>query len=103
MGDSVPEEVKSARTTAIVEMQRTIALDLNRRLIGTVETVLVEGPSKKSDAEFMGRTDTNKTVIFPRGNERAGDLIDIVIERANAATLFGEPVKAGEHTEGEAA
>jgi tRNA-2-methylthio-N6-dimethylallyladenosine synthase len=103
MGDSIPEVVKSARTTEIVEMQRTIALDLNRRLIGTVETVLVEGPSRKSDAEFMGRTDTNKTVIFPRGTERVGELIDIVIERANAATLFGEPVKAREHTEGEAA
>ena len=51
----------------------------------------------------MGRTDTNKTVIFPRGTARGGELVDIVIERANAATLFGEPVRAGEHTEGEAA
>jgi tRNA-2-methylthio-N6-dimethylallyladenosine synthase len=103
MGDSIPEEVKAARVTEIVEMQRTISLGLNRRLVGTVETVLVEGPSKKSDAELSGRTDTNKTVIFPRGDERVGELIDIVIERANAATLFGEPVMAGEHTEGEAA
>jgi tRNA-2-methylthio-N6-dimethylallyladenosine synthase len=76
---------------------------LNRRLIGTVETVLVEGPSRKSDAELMGRTDTNKTVIFPKRDLREGDLVDCRIERANAATLFGEPVRADKHTEGEAA
>jgi tRNA-2-methylthio-N6-dimethylallyladenosine synthase len=103
MGDSISEEVKSARVTEIVELQRSISLELNRRLIRTVETVLVEGQSKKSDAEFMGRTDTNKTVIFPCGTLKVGELVDIVIERANAATLFGEPVKAGVHTEGEAA
>jgi tRNA-2-methylthio-N6-dimethylallyladenosine synthase len=103
MGDSVPEEVKSARVTEIVDLQRMISLELNTRLIGTVETVMVEGPSKKSDAEFMGRTDTNKTVIFPRQDLREGDLVDCRIERANAATLFGHPVRADKHTEGEAA
>jgi tRNA-2-methylthio-N6-dimethylallyladenosine synthase len=103
MGDSVPEEVKSARVTEIVDLQRMISLELNTRLLGTVETVLVEGPSKKSDAEFMGRTDTNKTVIFPRRELREGELVDCRIERANAATLFGQPVRADKHTEGEAA
>ncbi|CAG1769950.1 partial tRNA-2-methylthio-N(6)-dimethylallyladenosine synthase, partial [uncultured bacterium] len=103
MGDSVAEEEKSARVTEIVELQRGISTELNQRLIGTVEAVLVEGPSKKSDAEFMGRTDTNKTVIVPKGDLREGDLVDCRIERANAATLFGEPVRADKHTEGEAA
>jgi tRNA-2-methylthio-N6-dimethylallyladenosine synthase len=103
MGDSVPEDEKSARVTAIVELQRVISMELNKRLIGTVEEVLVEGPSKKSDAEFMGRTDTNKTVIFPKGALRVGDIVDCRIERSNAATLFGEPVRADKHTEGEAA
>ena len=103
MGDTVPEEVKSERVTELVELQRTISLDLNTRLIGTVESVLVEGPSKKSDAEFMGRTDTNKTVIFPRQDLCEGDLVDCRIQRVNAATLFGEPVRADKRTEGEAA
>jgi tRNA-2-methylthio-N6-dimethylallyladenosine synthase len=103
MGDSVSEEEKSARVTEIVELQRVISTELNRRLIGTVETVLVEGPSRKSDAELMGRTDTNKTVIFPKRDLCEGDLVDIKIERANAATLFGEPARADKRTEGEAA
>ena len=103
MGDSVPAEEKSARVTEIVGLQHVISTELNKRLIGTVEAVLVEGPSKKSDAEFMGRTDTNKTVIFPKRDLREGDLVDIRIERANAATLFGEPARADKHTEGEAA
>ena len=103
MGDSVPAEEKSARVTEIVGLQHVISMELNKRLIGTVEAVLVEGPSKKSDAEFMGRTDTNKTVIFPRRDLHEGDLVDCRIERANAATLFGEPARADKHTEGEAA
>ncbi|MBK7259341.1 MAG: tRNA (N6-isopentenyl adenosine(37)-C2)-methylthiotransferase MiaB [Ignavibacteriae bacterium] len=103
MGDSVPAEEKSARVTEIVGLQHVISTELNKRLIGTVEAVLVEGPSKKSDAEFMGRTDTNKTVIFPRRDLHEGDLVDCRIERANAATLFGEPARADKHTEGEAA
>jgi tRNA-2-methylthio-N6-dimethylallyladenosine synthase len=103
MGDSVSAEDKSARVTEIVGLQHMISTELNKKLIGTVEAVLVEGPSKKSDAEFMGRTDTNKTVIFPKRDLCEGDLVDIKIERANAATLFGEPARADKHTEGEAA
>ena len=103
MGDDVPAEVKSARVTGIVAMQQQISRELNGRLVGTVVPVLVEGPSKKSDAVFMGRTDTNKTVVFPHQREQAGDIVTIIIDRANSATLFGRTGIAAQHAEGEAA
>jgi tRNA-2-methylthio-N6-dimethylallyladenosine synthase len=90
MGDSVPGEIKSRRVTEIVTMQQQISYELNQRSIGTCERVLVERPSKKSNAEFSGRTDSNKTVIFPAHNEQVGEYVDLRIERANAATLFGK-------------
>lgn len=97
MKDDVPEDVKGERVFEISEMQRQITLELNRKMLGTVERILVEGPSKKSEVEWMGRTDTNKTVIFPRTNEVPGEYVDVLIQRCNSATLFGNRVEvAGE-------
>lgn len=93
MTDDVPEDVKGERVFEISELQRRITLELNRNLIGTVERILVEGRSKKSDEEWMGRTDTNKTVVFPRTNEVPGEYVDILIQRCNSATLFGSRVE----------
>lgn len=92
--DDVPEEEKGARVWEITELQHAISLELNRGAIGTIERILVEGPSRKSEHDFTGRTDANKTVVFPHADERPGDELDIRIERVNSATLFG--VRAGE-------
>jgi len=92
MGDDVPDEVKSQRLTEIINLQRSISLEINKEMIGTTVEVLVEGTSKKSDTEFMGRTDTNKTVVFPEGDYKIGDYITVKIHEANAATLFGHVV-----------
>ena len=89
MGDDVPEEVKNRRLSEIIDLQRTISLRRNKTMIGQTVEVLVEGPSKKSAADFCGRTDTNKMVIFPKNGDAIGDYIDIHIERVNSATLFG--------------
>jgi tRNA-2-methylthio-N6-dimethylallyladenosine synthase len=89
MGDTVPEEVKGERVTEIVGIQQQISLSLNRRLVGTVQRVLVDGPSRKSAQELTGRTDANRTLIFPRGGERPGEYVDIRVTRVNSATLFG--------------
>jgi tRNA-2-methylthio-N6-dimethylallyladenosine synthase len=92
MGDDVPDEVKSERLGEIIDLQRSISLDINRVMIGSAVEVLVEGKSKKSDEYYMGRTDTNKTVIFPDGDFSVGDYIQVKIHDANAATLFGNVV-----------
>lgn len=89
MEETVSEEEKGLRVFAITGVQHDVSLRRNEAMIGTVESVLVEGPSRKSPMEFTGRTDTNKTVVFPHGEEKPGDLLDVVIARANSATLFG--------------
>ncbi|MEX1140011.1 MAG: tRNA (N6-isopentenyl adenosine(37)-C2)-methylthiotransferase MiaB [Bacteroidota bacterium] len=89
MGDSVPEETKVRRLSEIIELQRAISFRRNQALIGTEEEILVEGPSKKSSDDLVGRTDTNKMVVFSEGGVRAGEYRRVRIERANSATLFG--------------
>ena len=94
MADDVSEDEKGRRVMEITDLQHSISLALNRRMIGTAERILVEGPSKKSTAEFTGRTDANKTVVFPQRDERAGDYINVRVNRVNSATLFGERIGA---------
>jgi tRNA-2-methylthio-N6-dimethylallyladenosine synthase len=92
MGDDVSEEIKGRRLTEIIDLQREISFGINRTLIGRQEEVLVEGPSKRSAEEWMGRTDTNKTVVFPKGSFEPGDYIQVAIYSATSATLFGTVV-----------
>jgi tRNA-2-methylthio-N6-dimethylallyladenosine synthase len=95
MGDDVPEDVKGRRLEELIKMQREITAEVNQEDIGKIHEILVEGPSKKNQAEWQGRTDTNKMVIFPH-NEHSGyivgDLINVKILSANAAVLRGELV-----------
>ena len=91
MEDDVNEETKSKRLQEIIDLQQQISYDVNQELIGTKETVLVEGSSKKSDQFFAGRTDTNKVVIFPKDDVvQEGSYVNVKISRATQATLFGE-------------
>lgn len=93
MEDDVPEEVKTKRLQQIIELQQRHSLELNNRLIGTTERLLVEGFSKKSDQFMAGRTDSNKVAIFPvQDGISEGDYVDVKIERVTSATLFGEVV-----------
>ena len=54
-----------------------------------VRVVLVEGPSKKSDAQLCGRTDTNKMVVFDREDFEKGQYVRVRIEDCTKATLLG--------------
>ena len=92
MPDDVSDAVKVERINEIIAMQSRVALEKNLRLVGTTADILVEGPSRKSDAEMQGRTDGNRMVIFRGGGGLAGRTIPVRIVRANSATLFGEPL-----------
>ena len=98
MGDHVADEVKVRRLTEIIELQHRIAHENNQSLIGHRVEVIVEGESKKSEDEWTGRTETNKVVVFPRGNCRTGEYIRVNISRATSATLFGELVSEAQKT-----
>jgi tRNA-2-methylthio-N6-dimethylallyladenosine synthase len=94
MGDDVPDEVKVRRLTEIIELQQRISYEINQELIGKEVEVLVEGESKRSPEQWMGRTDTNKVVIFPKlEGVKPGDYVIVRINKANSATLFGDIVK----------
>jgi len=89
MGDDVPDEVKGKRLQEIINLQRDVSYQINRQLIGSMQTILLEGPSKRSEKEWMGRTDTNKTVIISNDEYTAGEYVRVRINSATSATLFG--------------
>jgi tRNA-2-methylthio-N6-dimethylallyladenosine synthase len=62
------------------------------RLLGLEVEVLCEGPSKTNRARLMGRTRTNKIVVFEGDEKLAGDIVDVRIQQANGFSLFGKPV-----------
>lgn len=66
MTDDVPENVKTARLTQIIELQNELSLESNRRDVGRTFEVLVEGVSKRRDDQLFGRTSQNKVVVFDR-------------------------------------
>ena len=90
MLDTVPAEVKQRRLTEVIELQKRITGEIYREQIGRRERVLVEGPSKRAPQEYFTRTDAFRPVIIPAApGVEAGALIDVVIERATLATMFG--------------
>ena len=92
LADDVPEDVKSRRLTEIIETQNAMNLIKNNERIGKVVEVLIEGSSKKSDNDWMGRSDENIVVVFPKGNENKGDMVKVLVERATVTTLIGKIV-----------
>ena len=62
------------------------------RLVGRVVEVLCEGPSKTNPARLMGRTRTNKIVVFEGDDALVGELVDVRVERANGFSLYGTTV-----------
>lgn len=90
LGDDIPDEVKVERLQEIIELQNQCSLESNKRDIGKVFEVLVEGFSKRSKEQLFGRTSQNKVVIFDKGNHRIGDLVTVKITGNTSATLFGE-------------
>ncbi len=94
--DDVPDAVKADRVTRLFNLQRAIAAEKNRRLIGTEVTVLVEGNAKKSSRQWMGHTDGNVTVVWNKSSAplALGDWSTIQVDDASASTLFGTPVSS---------
>lgn len=99
MEDGVPEEVKKARLTQIIDQQMAIQLQNNLKEIGAVHIVLTENVSKRSAEQLSGRTDTNKMVVFDRKEYKPGDYVVVEITDATSATLIGKPIKKTTLTE----
>jgi len=93
MEGEIPEDEKGRRVCEITELQHSISRRINEYLVGTIQDVLVEGPSRKRTDFLTGRTDSNKTVVFPSTGEQPGEVVRVPIQRVNSATLFGEAVQ----------
>lgn len=91
--DNISEEEKVRRLNEIIALQNELSLESNRREVGKVVEVLVEGYSKRSHDDMFGRTSQYKTVVFPRKGRHIGELVNVRILSASAATLKGEIVE----------
>lgn len=90
MKDDIEEETKTRRLMEIVELQRDISEEQNKKTIGSVLEIIIESVSKKSNEKLTGRTDGNKSVIISKNGTNIGAKVLVKITDANSATLFGE-------------
>ncbi|MDE6065541.1 MAG: tRNA (N6-isopentenyl adenosine(37)-C2)-methylthiotransferase MiaB [Duncaniella sp.] len=93
MPDNIPEEVKIDRLNRMIAVQNELSLESNRRDVGKTFEVLVEGVSKRSKEQMVGRSQQNKTFVFPRANCRIGDKVNVRAVSASSATIIGEVVE----------
>lgn len=88
--DDVPEEVKKRRLRRVLELQNQISLRKNKRQIGKLLDIIVEGPSKLRLDQMMGRTRTNKVVNFFAPQNLIGRTVQVIIAAASGNSLIGE-------------
>lgn len=93
MKDDVPDRVKTERLNEIIALQNELSAQSNARDEGREFEILVEGVSKRSDAQLFGRTSQNKVVVFDRGDCRIGDYARVRVTGSSSATLFGELIE----------
>ena len=94
MANQVPEDVKKERLLRLNRLQDKCALHESEKYLGRIERVLVEGPSKKNKDVLMGRTSSNKVVLF-EGDERLlrGNFVNVKIKECKTWTLYGDVVE----------
>lgn len=90
MPDNVPDEVKTERLNRMIALQNELSAASNLADVGKTFEVLVEGFSKRSREQLMGRTSQNKAAVFPRGDHQKGDFVRVRVVGASSATLLCE-------------
>ena len=98
--DDVPPEVKTRRLNEIIELQNRLSLESNQKALGKTFDVLIEGISKRSDRQLIGRTPQNKVCVFDAEGHTIGDYAKVRIHSCTSATLMAkiaeeEPKHAG--------
>ncbi len=92
--DDIPEEVKKRRLTEIINLQNNLSKESYTDDIGKTFEVLIEGESKRSDMDWVGRNSQNKVVVFPKTERdlKKGDYVRVKIHSATSATLLGNMI-----------
>jgi len=88
--DDVPDKTKRARNMKLLELQKQISLEENKKIIGKEMQVLVEGASKSDPNRLSGRTRQNHIVVFNGSQDLGGKLAGVVIHEVTDLTLFGK-------------
>jgi tRNA-2-methylthio-N6-dimethylallyladenosine synthase len=92
MEEQVDERVKEERNQDLLGVVDESARRSGERLVGQDVGILCEGPSKTNASRLMGRTGTNKIVVFEGADELVGQMIDIHVQQANGFSLYGTPI-----------
>lgn len=90
--DDIPEDVKRERLTEIINLQQEHSLKAHKKLIGTIQEVLIEGLSRRSDQDQVGRNSGNVKVVFPKTAIEIGNYVKVKITDCTSATLLGEAI-----------
>ena len=89
MDDDVPKTVKEERNQILLKKLGEQSSRRNASLVGTTQEILVEGPARKGEGMFMGRTRGFRKVIFPASQRLVGEMVDVEIEESSVTTLKG--------------
>lgn len=87
--DTVPEAGKAQRLQAVIAQQTRISGEINRRCVGQLQKVLVEGDARRGEGLAVGKSDGFKTVVFPKDGVRTNTFVDVRITDATSHTLIG--------------
>lgn len=90
--DDIPEEVKKRRLTEVIALQQKLSEKKTKAQVGKVHRVLIEHESKKSADMWMGRNTQNTVVVFPKGNYKKGEYVNVLVEKCTATTLIGKAI-----------
>lgn len=90
--DDVPMETKKRRLSEIINLQQKHGLYRMQQFVGKTVEILIEGDSKKSSEQWMGRNSQNAVAVFPKTDEKIGDLVMVHIDDCTSATLIGRRV-----------
>ena len=88
--DDIPEEIKKRRLQEMIALHRIHSLESMQQEVGKTFKVLIEGVSKKNEEELYGRNEQNKVIVFPKGNYKKGEYVNVKVERCTAGTLIGK-------------
>ena len=89
--NQLPRELKEERNARLLALVNEIAAKNYRSYLGRTVQILVESPSKRNPARMMGRTRTNKIVVFDGSERHRGELMNVKITHAGSFTLYGDP------------
>jgi len=103
LADELPLEAKKERLMRLQELVNSQAAKISRSMVGGVQRILVEGPSKKSPAQLAGRTENNRVVNFEGAQQLVGRFVEVVITEALSNSLRGRLVQPGRRDSANAA